>query len=1392
MSKTYHKLSTGNLTQDWGNGSLITANDDWSLAPSVVGYRGDGLVGSTGVNPTTVSGDSAVVQVFANQANPNTLSSGGVAEFQLAGGDTVVALQGSGTAKAPHLVFYLDASGRQNLTFSLDLRDLDGSADNSVQQVAVQYRVGESGPWLNVTPNGYVADTSTGPSQATKVTHLDLTLPSAVDNQSQVQVRVLTTDAVGADEWVGIDNVVFSSAPMGADTTAPTLTASAPADGAVGIAPGANLVLNFSELVTIGSGKITISDGAGDTRVIDVTDASQVTLSGQSLTINPAADLKLGATYQVSLEAGTVKDMAGNTYAGTGANPIDFSTMAPLTRIYEIQGASHTSAYAGKLVNTEGVVVAIDTTGGKGFWIQDINGDGNHATSDGVFVFSSSGSAAVKVGDLVSLQGLVEEYTGNNANNLTTTEITNISGLTVLSSGNTVAATVLGANGRAIPTNAIDSDNFAVFNPDFDGIDFYESVEGMLVQVQGATVTSSTYQNATWILADGGANASNANDRGSVTRAANDSNPERIMLYSDSGVSAGTGGIFAQGDNLGTVNGVMHYYGGNYEFVMTSAVSVVSHTNIVSEVTTLKGDAAHMTVGAYNVENLDPNDSAAKWAALGQDIAVGLSAPDVLGVEEIQDSNGTGTGVLDATVTLQKLVDAIVAAGGPRYQWVVVDPAAENTTGGEPNGNIRNAILYNPERVGYVDGSAKLLADVTPANGDSFNNSRKPLAADFTFHGETVTFIGVHNYSRLGSDEAYGKNQPPVNSGDARRTDQTAAVLDYVQKLKAINPDANIVVGGDFNGYQWETAQSQLEAGGLLKNMAWTLPAWDRYSSSFQGENQQIDHLFVSSNVAGGAVFDNVHLNSNFAYGTRPTDHDAVLAKVLFNHGPQGVADVLAASEDVLLAANAAMGVLANDTDINQDALNAVLVQGPAHGTLTLNADGSYSYQAAANYNGDDSFTYLAKDAFGGQSGPVTVQIKVAAVNDAPTLEAGAASAALVEAGLAGAGTAAAAVALARVDIDSATSYDTSGWTDAGNGLWTRNGVYGSATLDTVNNTISYQLDNARAATNGLAAGAAAHDDFTVTVTDGALTASAPVSFAITGANDGPQAQGDSAAVAEDASVSIDVLANDSDVDMDALSIVLGNAKSALGASLAIVNGKVVYSADADSFDLLANGASVTDSFTYYVADGQGGNSAPVTVNVKVSEAGDARVLYGSNKADSFTDAAGKDSTYHGDNGNDSINGGDGADMLYGDNGDDVVNGGEGIDKLFGGNGNDNLAGGAGDDMLYGDNGSDFLSGGAGRNVLTGGNGADIFAIAGGALDLIADFRREDFIMTGFNGNNGAAKAAFGFADSAAGVLVTGGGLGGGSVVLQGWTVAQLVGQNMLSEGGQVQGHWIA
>ena len=213
-------LSSGNFSQNWSNTGLITADDNWSGVPSITGFRGDGLTGGTGVNPQTVTGESAVVDVNANRNDPNTFTTGGVAEFQLA--NPAVALNGSGTARAPYLQLYLNASGRQNLVVSYNLRDLDGSIDNSVQPFALHYKVG-AGAWTNVAA-GFVSDASSGPSLATLVTAVSVTLPAAVNNQPLVQVRIITTDAAGNDEWVGIDDITVTSDPFGGNLP-PTITA---------------------------------------------------------------------------------------------------------------------------------------------------------------------------------------------------------------------------------------------------------------------------------------------------------------------------------------------------------------------------------------------------------------------------------------------------------------------------------------------------------------------------------------------------------------------------------------------------------------------------------------------------------------------------------------------------------------------------------------------------------------------------------------------------------------------------------------------------------------------------------------------------------------------------------------------------------------------------------------------------------------------------------------------------------------------------------------------------------------------------------------------------------------------------------------------------------------
>jgi VCBS repeat-containing protein len=102
------------------------------------------------------------------------------------------------------------------------------------------------------------------------------------------------------------------------------------------------------------------------------------------------------------------------------------------------------------------------------------------------------------------------------------------------------------------------------------------------------------------------------------------------------------------------------------------------------------------------------------------------------------------------------------------------------------------------------------------------------------------------------------------------------------------------------------------------------------------------------------------------------------------NQAPTAAADAYTTAEDTVLTVNTP-GVLGNDSDPDGNTLSAVLGSGPSHGTLTLNANGSFTYTPAADYHGSDSFTYRTGDG-SLTSNPVTVTLTVSATNDPPTV----------------------------------------------------------------------------------------------------------------------------------------------------------------------------------------------------------------------------------------------------------------------------------------------------------------------------------------------------------------------------------------------------------------------
>ncbi|BAZ15815.1 5'-nucleotidase/2',3'-cyclic phosphodiesterase [Calothrix sp. NIES-4071] len=644
------------------------------------------------------------------------------------------------------------------------------------------------------------------------------------------------------------------------------------------------------------------------------------------------------------------------------------------TRIRDIQGAAHISPLVGQTVNN--VAGIVTTVRSNGFYYQDPNPDNNDATSEGIFVFTSS-APTVAVGDSILVSGTVTEFrAGNNSDNLTITEITSPT-VTKLSSGNALpTAIVLGNGGRSIPTQVIDNDAASgnvenagtVFDPAQDGIDFYESLEGMRVQINNAVSVSPTNNfGEIWVLADNGANATGRTARGGIGISANDFNPERIQID-----PTGTAPTVNVGATFDTIIGVVDYSFNNYEVIPTS-LTVTSQGSLTREVTNLTSSANQLTVGTFNVENLDPSDGASKFNALADRIVNNLKAPDILTIEEIQDNNGaTNDSVVDATTTYQTLINAIAAAGGPTYQFRQINPA-DDQDGGEPGGNIRVGFLYNPNRVEFVDrpgggsltnttvsnvgGVPQLSASpgrIDPTNS-AFNSSRKPLVGEFKFNGQTVFIVGNHFNSKGGDDPLYGPTQPPVLSSETQRNQQATIVKNFVESILAVDANANVIVMGDLNDFEFSNPLTILESGGL-NTLIETLPLQERYTYNFQGNAQSLDHILVSNNLLNKLDgFDVVHINSEFA--DQISDHDPSVAR--FNIVPPAVT-------------------------ITQSGGNTAVAEGGATDTFTVVLDSKPTSNVAVALNVGTQLTANANTlTFTSANWNVAQTVTVGAVDDA-------------------------------------------------------------------------------------------------------------------------------------------------------------------------------------------------------------------------------------------------------------------------------------------------------------------------------------------------------------------------------------------------------------------------
>lgn len=571
-------------------------------------------------------------------------------------------------------------------------------------------------------------------------------------------------------------------------------------------------------------------------------------------------------------------------------------------QIRDIQADGHFSDYTDAVVNEiTGVVTHLYNS--ANFVIQDLTPDDDNTTSEAIMVNKSSNG--LKVGDVVTVAGKVEEwyyegYSDMRDNDLPVTRIRATE--TVLSGTHELPEPLVIGEDIIQPTEIIDNDGLSSFDPAEDGIDFWESVELMRLSVPNAKVVGPQKYGEVIVVAGNSTNTT-FNDFGGINLSASDYNPERIVVdFDNESYIAKAGDFFTE-----EIVGVMGFGFGNYKLWTEETDLPTMTISERPEVTTdIEFKEDELTVAAYNVENFSADASHTtdeKAAKIAKSFVENMKSPDIISLVEVQDNDGPITsGNADATESYERLIAAIITAGGPAYEWTDIAPEY-NQDGGQPGGNIRVGYLYNPKRVtlseGTKGGSTEAVAwengELTVNPGRILDlpqeNTRKPLAAQFEFKGEKVVVIGAHLNSKGGDQPLFGKNQPPFLGSEAERIELATMINEFIKKGQAQDPDLKVIVAGDMNDFEFTPALAALK-GGILTNMVEKVPAGERFSYYYQGNSQVLDHILVTNNLADRTVIDMIHINALYMeeHG-RASDHDPLLIRTSLKKPADGVVD---------------------------------------------------------------------------------------------------------------------------------------------------------------------------------------------------------------------------------------------------------------------------------------------------------------------------------------------------------------------------------------------------------------------------------------------------------------------------------------------------------------------
>ena len=536
------------------------------------------------------------------------------------------------------------------------------------------------------------------------------------------------------------------------------------------------------------------------------------------------------------------------------------------TPIYTIQGSGLASPIDGNVLATEGVVVGDFQDGKGGFFIQDPTGDSDIATSDGIFVYSTS--LDVNVGDRVRVRGTVDEY-------FDLTEITNVSQVWLCSTGNSVTPTEIN-----LPVSSIDD---------------FESYEGMLVKLTqqlyiseyfnfdrfGEVVLTTEHQfQPTAIFEPGSPEVAQLAQENQLSRITLDDgrstqNPDPA-IHPNGSVFDLTN-LFRGGDILYDVTGTLDFNFGLYKIQPTQGAGYIPNNprpiqpddvggglkvvsfNVLNYFTTI--DNGVPICGPSGDQECRGADTALEFERQRNKIISALAAmsADVVGLIEIENHPGD--------IPTENLVDGLNAVmGAGTYNYI--------PTGAIGTDAIRVAIIYKPASITPHGVYAILDSSVDSRFLDDYN--RPVLAQTFQDNttGGIITVAVNHLKSKGSSCDAIGDPDTGDGSGNCNLTRKSAAeaLVDWLASDPTGSGDADFLIIGDLNSYDKEDPIDAIKAGtddvrGSADDYTDLLLRFQgdfAYSYLFDGQYGYLDHALSSASltaqVAGAATW---HINAD-------------------------------------------------------------------------------------------------------------------------------------------------------------------------------------------------------------------------------------------------------------------------------------------------------------------------------------------------------------------------------------------------------------------------------------------------------------------------------------------------------------------------------------------------